>query len=132
MYSPCGTPPALSNDQAGSIASLKELNPDVILLCFNVDDPSSIHFLKSDVCFLSFAVLLYLSCNSTRTQVVRQVGRVCSDKPILFVACKKDVRTDPSELERLRRIDKRLIDPSEVRQHPSLCTIKPLTRAVRV
>lgn len=119
-----------SDDQAGSIASLKELNPDVILLCFNVDDPSSIHLLKSDVCFLSFAVSL--SSNSIRPQVVRQVGRVCSDKPILFVACKKDVRTDPSELERLRRIYKRLIDPDEVWQYPSLCTIKPLTRAIRV
>jgi len=65
----------------------------VILICFAIDSPDSLH--------------------NVRDKWDQEVQHFCPGLPVILVGCKKDLRHDPTVIEELKRTNQRPVTPEE-------------------
>ncbi|KZP27332.1 Rho GTPase [Athelia psychrophila] len=68
---------------------------DVILICFAVDSPDSL--------------------DSVQEKWISEVMHFCQGIPVILVACKTDLRREPSVIEELQKTNQHPVTPEEVR-----------------
>ena len=84
----------------------------VILMCFAIDSPDSLDNIKEKV---RMAYSARWASANVLVQWIFEIAHFCPGVPILLVGCKQDLRSSPSVIEELKRMNQRPVNPEEVR-----------------
>lgn len=93
-----------SGDEGHWVQLATSFRPDVCLLCFAIDDPSSTESLEDKVSHTASHKPSRTSC--TQSQWKAEFSEACPDVPVALVGCRSDLRfrnPDPAGEKRQRR-----------------------------